>query len=99
MVVDARKILEEFDAAKERRAQAMPTEHDVLRVLMECHQRLREMGWKEAIYCKKDGTTFKAIEFGSTGIHDCHYEGKWPIGRWLVHDAGDLWPSRPIMVK
>lgn len=99
MVVDARKILEAADAGKKRRSETMPTEYDVLRVLGECHSRLRELGWTEAIYCPKDGTPFKAIEFGSTGIHDCHYEGEWPKGSWWLHDAGDLYPSRPVMIK
>lgn len=95
----ARQILEDADAAKARRAEMMPTEFDVLRVLIQCHSRLRELGWTEAMYCPKDGSMFKAIEFGSTGVHDCHYEGEWPSGSWLVHDANDLWPSRPIMIK
>lgn len=99
MVVDARQILEEDDAAKARRAETMPTEFDVLRVLGQCHSRLRELGWTEAIYCPKDGSAFRAIEFGSTGIHDCHYEGEWPKGSWWIHSAGDLYPSRPIMIK
>lgn len=99
MVVDARQILEDADAAKQRRAEQMPTEYDVLRVMQQCHSRLQELGWREAIYCPKDGKAFKAIEFGSSGIHDCHYEGEWPNGRWWVHNAGDLWPSRPVMFK
>ena len=51
----------------------------------------------DAIYCPKDGSVFKVIEFGSTGIFDCHYDGEWPKGRWWTHDGGDLWPSRPVM--
>jgi hypothetical protein len=99
MVADARQILEDADAAKKRRAEQMPTEFDVLRVMMQCHSRLRELGWKEAIYCPKDGTSFQAIEFGSAGVHDCHYQGKWPKGTWWISDAGDLWPGRPVMVR
>lgn len=94
-----KQIFDEVDAAKARRAVEMPAEQDVLRVLAQCHSRLRELGWTEAMYCPKDGTTFKAIEFGSTGIHDCHYEGTWPKGTWWLHDDGDLCPSRPIMIK
>lgn len=47
-----------------------------------------------------DGSVFDAIEVGSTGIHDCYYEGKWPAGSWWVRDSdGDLWPSRPMMFR
>lgn len=99
MVHDARQILEDAAAAKKRRAEQMPTQFDVLRVMMQCHQRLCDLGWKEAIYCPKDGTIFDAIEFGSTGVHDCHYEGEWPKGSWWLHDGDDLMPSRPIMFK
>lgn len=60
--------------------------------------RLKELGWQEAEYCPKDGSEFKAIEVGSTGIHDCVYLGDWPKGGWWVHD-GDTYPSRPILWK
>lgn len=68
--------------------------------LMSTKKALESMGWRDIIYCPKDGTVFDAIEFGSTGIHACHYEGKWPIGSWWIHeDSGDLSPSRPIMFR
>ena len=86
-------------AARARRAAEMPTDYDCLRQMIICHERLRDLGWRDAIYCPKDGTVFEAIEFGSTGIHDCHYEGNWPNGEWLVHDMGDLMPSRPVMFR
>lgn len=98
-IADARVILEEHDAAKARRAEQMPTEYDVLCTMSQCHSRLRELGWSEAIYCPKDGSAFDAIEFGSTGIHECTYDGEWPKGSWWIHDARDAWPSRPVMYR
>lgn len=89
----------QVEAAKARRESLMPTLDDCLRMLGDVSQRLRELGWSEAIYCPKDGTVFDAIEFGSTGIHACHYEGEWPKGSWWVEDGGDLWPSRPVMYR
>ena len=77
----------------------MPTLDDCLRMLGDVSQRLRELGWSDAIYCPKDGTVFDAIEFGSTGVHACHYEGEWPNGHWWIADGGDLWPSRPVMFR
>lgn len=98
MVADARQILEDHAAAKKRRAEQMPSAHDVLRVMMQCYSRLRELGRTEAMYCPKDGSAFDAIEFGSTGIHECRYEGEWPTGSYHIYD-GDVWPSRPVMIK
>lgn len=95
----AKMVFDDFEAAKKRRAEQMPTEYDCLRVMMEAYSRLKELGWKDAIYCPKDGTVFDAIEVGLTGVHPCHYEGTWPTGSWWTHDAGDLWPSRPSLFR
>ena len=58
-------------------------------------QELKRLGWRDATYCPKDGTVFEAIEIGSTGVHDCHYEGEWPNGYFAIHDDGarDIYPS------
>lgn len=87
------------DAARERRAAAMPDERSAINAMFEAWQRLKELGWREAIYCPKDGTTFDAIEAGSSGIQECYYEGKWPNWHWWALDEGDLWPSRPILYR
>lgn len=60
---------------------------------------LKRMGWVEPQYGPKDGSLLDIIEPGSTGIHTGHYEGQWPSGHWWIHDAGDLWPSRPLLVR
>lgn len=82
-----------------KRAADMPDEQSAIDAMFEAYQRLKELGWREAIYCPKDGTEFKAIESGSTGIFDCHYSGEWPKGSCWVEDGGDLWPSRPCLFK
>lgn len=85
--------------AKNKRAEDMPTEKDAIEAMFQCYLRLKELGWNDASYCPKDGSKFKVVESGSSGIHDCHYDGKWPNGIYWVHDAGDLWPSRPVLYK
>ena len=60
---------------------------------------MKRLGWNDAIYCPKDGSLFLVIEPGSTGRHVAHYDGEWPKGTWWVHEAGDLWPSRPCLFK
>ena len=87
------------EAEKDARAKLMPTDEDALRLMFECYTRLKELGWREAIYCPKDGAEFDAIEAGSTGIHCTHYQGEWPSGSWWIAEAGDLWPARPILFR
>lgn len=96
---EADAILAACDAAREKRAKDMPDVRTAICAMMDAHTRLKELGWREAIYCPKDGSEFEAIEAGSTGIHRCIYEGEWPAGRWwLLHD-GDMSPSRPVLYR
>lgn len=83
----------------EDRVARMPDEKTALQHLHDAYTRLRDMGWRDAIYCPKDGSTFEIIEVGSTGIHRAHYSGEWPTGSWWAEDAGDLWPSRPALFR
>ncbi len=94
---EAKAIWKSAEERRRDRAEAMPDERSALVAMFEAFQRLKELGWSEAIYCPKDGTVFDAIEAGSTGIHDCHYIGEWPNGSWELIGDGDLWPSRPIL--
>lgn len=87
------------NAQRAKREADMPTEKDALSVMHLAHIRLRELGWSDAIYCPKDGSRFEVIEAGSTGVFTCHYSGTWPEGSWWIEDAGDLWPSRPILYR
>lgn len=75
------------------RAQRMPDEQAAIEALFEAWQRLKELGWKEPQYCPKDGSNFKVIELGSTGIFDCNYHGKWPDGMYMVSDDSDVYPT------
>lgn len=83
----------------ERRKALMPDERSAIRMMMDAHTRLTDMGWKDPVYCPKDGSTFEVIEPGSTGIHKCIYMGEWPNGSWWALDAGDMYPSRPVLFR
>lgn len=96
---EADAIMESVREADRRRAELMPDEKAAIRMLSEAQQRLKELGWREAIYCPKDGSEFEAIEPGSTGIHRCHYQGEWPNGHWWICDAEDSYPSRPLLFR
>ena len=74
-------------------------EKAILEKMVDAFHGLKSLGWKEACYCPKDGSTFLVIEAGSSGTHKCHYTGEWPTGSWWIEASGDLWPSRPILWK
>lgn len=96
---EADALWEACEREKKKREIDMPTEETALHKMWSAHYRLKELGWRDAIYCPKDGSTFLVIEAGSAGIHEAHYEGEWPNGSWWVHADGDLWPSRPTLFK
>jgi hypothetical protein len=93
------ELWKEIKQHKSDRAERMPDDAAALRTMLDVMERLRELGWRDAIYCPKDGTHFNAIEAGSTGIFDCYYDGEWPTGGWWIADGGELYPSRPILFK
>ncbi len=82
------------------------TESTVLRSTMlalndmdAAYRRLLALGWRDADYGPKDGTTVEVIEAGSAGIHEAYYQGEWPTGNWWIIAEGDLWPSSPILFR
>lgn len=92
-------ITEKLEREDQRRANAMPDTEAALRVMCDSYRRLESLGWKPAIYCPKDGTPFLAIEAGCGKPGICQYHGEWPKGSWFMAEAGDLWPSHPILFK
>jgi hypothetical protein len=93
------ELLEDIARLKGDRAREMPDDAGALKVLFRAYTRLKEMGWRDAMYCPKDGTVFESISMGSTGIFDCYYEGDWPTGTWWTAAHGDLWPGRPQLYR
>ncbi len=90
------KLFSCFEEEKVKRARIMPDEQSAINRMFEAFLRLQELGWKEAMYCPKDGSMFSTIEAGSTGIHKSNYVGEWPTGRYYTYD-GDVWPSKPVL--
>ena len=92
---EADAIIAGWDADQKRRAETMPTERDAIIAMWEARQRLIELGWRDAVYCPKDGTPFQIIEAGSTGVFDAVYSGEWPHGYIVTHDDSDSYVSKP----
>ena len=97
--IEVERLLALAEAEKNRREELMPDEDSAIKMLFDAYTRLKDFGWRSIIYCPKDGTVFKAIEAGSTGKHDCTYEGEWPNGSWWILADGDAYPSYPTMFK
>jgi hypothetical protein len=98
-LADANEIIARADAEDARRKALIPDEAAAIRLFFDAHLRLKELGWREAIYCPKDGTEFLVIEPGSTGQHRCIYMGEWPKGSWWIQDDEGGSPSRPALFK
>lgn len=81
------------EPARVDRAERMPDEQAAIRALMDAHERLKELGWREGKYCPRDGTVFRVIELGSTGIFDGDCSGEWPHCTWTTYDETDAYPS------
>lgn len=96
---EAESLWRQIEESQRKRAEAMPDEKSAISAMFEAYTRLKELGWKEAMYCPKDGSTFQSISAGSTGIGDTCYQGQWPEGRWWTYEAGDMWPASPILFK
>jgi len=87
------------EAEKKRIEYRTKGEEALLNEMVDKFHGLKSLGWSLAIYCPKDGSTFLAIEAGSSGVFPCHYQGEWSNGHWWTHADGDLWPSHPILWK
>lgn len=96
---EADAIWEACKAAEAKRAVDMPDVQSAIHTMQNAFARLKELGWREAVYCPKDGSEFEVIEPGSTGIHRCVYEGEWPTGGWWILSNGDMSPSRPMLYR
>ena len=79
------------------REAAMPTHEAALHQAHTARERLKKLGWREGIYCPKDGTSFALVEWGSTGVHCGHYMGEWPEGSIYCGDF--LVPPHAVMWK
>lgn len=89
-------LLEEAEKRKQSRAERMSTENDAIWALFESWLRLKELGWREAMYAPTDCSPLEVIECGSTGIHPGFRDEE---RRFWIEDAGDLWPCTPVLFR
>lgn len=98
---EADALWETAEKAKADRAERMPDEQAAIRAMMDAHQRLNELGWRNGVHIPRDGTKVRVIDLGSTGIFDCTCEGEWPDCTWTTYDETDAYPSsqHPALFK
>lgn len=84
---EAKALWKAVKDAKAKSAAAMPETSDALAAMHRWFSRLRDLGWREAQHCPKNGTPFAVIEYGSTGIFEACYYGEWPDGRIYYCDC------------
>ena len=75
---------------------ALKAEADAARAMWDARYRLKELGWRDAVYCPRDGRALMFVEPGSAGIHEGHCDDQGQV--WL-HSHGDLWPSKPVLYR
>lgn len=86
-------IWKRVEEQKTKRATDVPDEKSAINAMFDAWLRLKELGWREGMYAPKDGSTFKIVELGSTGIFDCYSHGDWPYCMWFTSDEHDIYPS------
>lgn len=96
---EADELLRQIEAADAKRKDLMPDEDAAVEMFFDAWLRLKDFGWREAMYCPKDGRLFEVIEAGSTGKFKCEYSGEWPTGSYWIHADNDLSPSRPTLYR
>jgi hypothetical protein len=95
----AQSMWEASDRSQRERAERLPDSVACLSAICSADQRLRELGWKKATYCPRDGTEFAVCQPGSTGM----WKGFWtddsdknPLSPGYVHAADCV--TRPAEV-
>jgi hypothetical protein len=68
-------------------------------VIRRAWDRLQDLGWKDIVYCPKDGTPFEVICAGDLEVRDAFYAGDWPTGTWFVLCEGDAYPDMPLCFR
>jgi len=90
---EADALWEAAKAAEAKRTADMPDEQSAIDAMFRAWLRLKELGWKEGIYAPRDGSIYRVIELGSTGIFKGSCHGDWPDCTWTTYDDRDSYPS------
>ena len=98
MRAEAEALVAAMDAHERKMAEMVPDEDAAIRMMFNAYQRLKALGWKDAVYAPKDGTEFLAIERSSTGKFPTCYIMD---GKYLANDVSEHYfiMFRPILAR
>jgi hypothetical protein len=65
---EAKALWDAAERAQKERAERLPDVQSCLSSFLSAKDRMRELGWRESVYCPRDGSTFAVCQIGSTGI-------------------------------
>lgn len=95
----ARELIDQLTKGPDEMTQHKPIPTDDERAalldLFRAWQRLKELGWKEAMYAKHGSQDLTLIEVGSTGIHPGFRDADGSFWRF----DGETYPSNPILYR
>lgn len=94
---DLKKHWAECD--KKERSQRESWAHENMLKINDLMLAIKQDGWRDIIYCPKDGTEFLAWSPEYKTPFICKYMGNWPNGSWWAFCSGDMWPALPILFK
>ena len=73
---EAKALWERIENEKNERASKLPDSLACLSAISQAKNRMRELGWREGVYCPRNGETFAVSQIGSTGM----WSGHWSPG-------------------
>lgn len=96
MTIETMAIWEAIERQNAADEVTMPDTLAAMIALQRARERLQKLGWREGIYCPKDGSDFAVMQYGSTGIFAGTYVGDWPTGDvWIADETcapqGIMW--------
>lgn len=66
------------------------TQQTYISNLTDSYHKLIDLGWRDIVYCPKNGQLFDVLLLGDPIIRSCFYWGRWPHGEWVFPDYPDL---------
>ena len=98
MTQDISTILMTAQLRRKERAEHLPTTDHCTVALLQVMERLRELGWRDAVEHAPKNRSFDAIVLGGSGVHRCMWLGG-KTGGYFIEEAHDWWPARIVVWK
>lgn len=91
-LMDSETLFASIQATIAKRAADMPTEENAMAAMQGAFDRLKDLGWKEAMYCPKDGTLLDARRRRSVALPACAVQAHGPEARNAIRRTDMIGP-------